>query len=338
MKRKFFLLLALVGVFIMTSTMISCDKGDDNVTPDQKDPTNLTPDSGDDEGNLVIANHSGFELALYRPSTDEIIKVIPNSTEDFLVEIANPQKIALDLRIRKVVGGQAEDVDFKRWTIALAADNEIEHRATWYIRSDINEIYSGTLNFNYVGGTDFQVDVLLNNRNGAKIITLKPGDQYENQVGIDYANYTVHYRYWFDDPNDNLGPEEKGWIEMEEVNGNEVDIFVVLNDSHKRRTLQVPHFDGGSVIGGTIVKGTLRAINKMSTPVQIWVGSDLIEDFATPDPQFQNISTIPANGTQDYEVPVGTYVFSARDIQSAATLVSLDTTIVQNQIIEWQIQ
>ena len=68
------------------------------------------------------------------------------------------------------------------------------------------------------------------------------------------------------------------------------------------------------------------------------MGSDLIEDFATPDPQFQNTSTIPANGTQEYELPIGTYVFSAKDIQSAGTLATLDTTIVQNQIVEWKVQ
>ncbi|MEE9438780.1 MAG: hypothetical protein V3V14_07240 [Saprospiraceae bacterium] len=328
MKIKSPSILNYIGILLLIILSNSC----------RDDEPKLTPDNADDNGNLVIANHSGHVLALYRPSTDEILKIIPNSAEDFLVKVSNPNRIALDLRIRRVINGEVEVADFKRWDIALSKDDENEHRARWFIRNENDEIYSGTLSFNYVGGTDYQVDILLNSKNGAKIITLKPGDQYENQVGIDYANYTVHYRYWLSDPNNNQASQEIGWIEKEEINQNEVDIFVVLNDSHKNRTLQVPHYNSGSVIGGTIIKGKLRAINKKSVPVQIWVGSDLIEDFATPNPQSQNISTIPANGFQEYEMPIGFYVFSARDIQSAATLESIDTTIIQNQIIEWKIQ
>lgn len=326
MKNILINIICIIGILAFILIIYSCDS--DQYPSSKSDP----------EGNLMISNHSGFKLALYRPSTDEIYKIIPNSSEDYLVDISNPQRAAVDLRLRKIVNDVVEQSDFKSWTIVLSADNEIEHRATWYIRSDINEIYSGTLNFNYVGGTDFQVDVLLNSRNGSKIISLKPGDQYENQVGIDYANYTLHYRYWYDDPNDNIGPVESGWIEKEEINGNEVDIFVVLNDSRKKRTLQVPHFNSSSVSGGTIVKSKLRAQNKMSIPVQIWIGNDLIEDFVTPDPQFQNISTIPANDSQEFEIPIGTYIFTAKNIQSNVTLQSLDTTIVEDQIIEWQIK
>jgi len=320
--------LTLLSFLIM---FVSCEKNEEN------DEIASKPDT---EGNLLVRNYSTEVLALYRGS--EFINVIWNSSEDFLVEIPNPNHNALDLRLYRyedvkdnLENPNSDDL-FKTWEIVLSADNEVENRATWFIRSENIEIQSGTLTFAYVGGTENQVDVFLDNKTGAKLLSLKPGDQYINTVGIDYENYTMHFRYWYSDQGSVGQSTELGWIEKEVVNGEEVDIWVVLNQNSPERHVQIPHWNGGGAIQDQY--GSIKIKNSGSVPLQIWVGSQLIENIVYTNGQGQNSSTIMSNEFAEFVMKAGEYTFVAKNLQTTQVVEQITDTIFVDQQTFWDIQ
>ena len=138
----------------------------------------LAADPPDDEGNLVIRNATGERIVLFRG--EDRLKIIPDDLTDYLVEVPNPSGVALDLRIYLLSAIESvldsppgTSLVLKRWTVVLSTDTEEEHRSTWFIENDPNEADTGTLELRYAGGTDYSVDVYLNNRNGAKIASLR---------------------------------------------------------------------------------------------------------------------------------------------------------------------
>lgn len=298
----------------------------------------LDPDPPDSQGNIVVSNNSNQRLVLYRG--EEKLKIIPDDFSDYLVDVPNPDGFSVDLRIYKLddVQDQIESPDpgklFKRWIVVLAQDTELEHRSTWVIPEERGEIDSGTLTFSYLGGTENQIDVYLNSRNGAKIVSLKPGDQ-KKQVGVDYGNYTVLYRYWYSDPNTAEGIDYLGWRETEIVNGQEVNIFVVLNASRTKRHLQIPHWAGGGAVQAEYASIEIK--NSTSSPVQIWVGAQLIEDIMYMDGYRQNSSTIAANESMAFILPVGEHVFIAKDLSTGAEISQTTLTIEVDKTAFWEI-
>jgi len=233
MKRVLFYL-SFIGLIFATS----CEIIDEN-------PSEFTPDQQDGSGNLLIINNSNEHLVLYKDEV--IVKKIPASATDFLVNVPNPGEgtIQLDLYRWEDVAADPNNPDptkvFKRWLVPLSNDGDVESRATWHVSGATQYTDVATLNLSYYGGTDNFVDVYLNGRTGAKIGSLKPGDQYK-KVGVDYGNYTLHYLYWFSDQNSTVGFEERGWIETELVNGDEKDIWLILNENRKDITTVIPHF------------------------------------------------------------------------------------------------
>ena len=102
----------------------------------------------------------------------------------------------------------------------------------------------GTIEFSYYSGVnvDQNVDVFLNGRDGAKVLSLAPGNQYK-AVALDYGNHVIAYRYWTSNNLDSAGETEVGWIETAIIEESEESIYAILNDSRPKRFFVVPHYN-----------------------------------------------------------------------------------------------
>ena len=317
----------LLGVLFPALLLTGCGLIDDSSTNPRE------PDVADAQGNLVIRNMAGTRLVLYRG--EDRLKILPDDLGDYLVDVPNSSAAQIDLRIYKYADVE-DDLDapdptgaFKRWVVALASDNETEHRSTWIVTNE--EVDTGTLYLSYVGGTDYSVDVYLNSQTGAKISSLRPG-AVAQQVGVDYGIYTIHYRYWESDPNTASGEELIGWKETEEVNREDVPIYVVLNEVRQERNLQVPHFDSDRSPWGSI-----NVVNSTARPVRIWAGGQLIEEVVYTDGSRTNLSTIAANESSDYILQIGDYHLIAKDPQSNAEVASISLSVTEALDVTWDL-
>ena len=314
---------ALMLSIVLVSILGCSDDDSGPVGPDQADP----------QGNLVIRNMTGSRLVLFKG--EDRLKVIPDDLGDYVVDVSNPDASQIDLRmylyseIENDLSTPDPEAAFKRWVVALASDNEVEHRSTWIVTND--EADTGTLNLSYTGGTDYSVDVYLNSQTGAKIASLRPGADGQ-QVGVDYAIYTMHYRYWTSDPNTSSGEELVGWKDTEVVNKEEVPIYVVLNESRQDRTLQIPHFDADRSPWGSI-----RIVNSSARPIRIWAGGELIEEVMYTDGSRANLSTISANESMTFSLQVGSYRLIAKDPQSNAEVTSTTLDVTEGMDVTWDL-
>ena len=299
-------------------------------------PSDIASDSPDPQGNLVIRNMTGERLVLFQGS-EERLKVVPDDFTEYLIEIDNPNADRLDLRLYRL-SDIAQDVDnpgsaspIKRWAVVLASDNEIEHRSTWAVLNNDAERDSGTLTFSYVGGTPNSVDAYLNERTGAKIASLRPGAE-RRQVGIDYGTYTLHYNYWFSDPNTEGAVEDRGWTETEIVNQQDVAIYAVLNANRPLQHLQVPHL--GAVLNPW---GTLAVLNSTATPILLWVGATLIEEVVYTDGSKTNISTVAANETIEFVLPAGNHIIIAKRPDTNEEVGRIDLELGDGERYSWDV-
>ncbi len=293
----------------------------------------------DTSGNLLISNYSNERLLLYNGS--EYIKTISNSSSDFLVNISNPDSVVMDLRLYKHTDVTALDapdlgVVFKRWSVVLANDTQTEHRVTWMVQANTSEIECGELTLAYIGGTDNSVDVFLGSRTGAKLISLSPGAQ-NLKVGIEYGNYTVYYHYWVSNQNTTGGIEEVGWIDEETVNGNDVPIYVIINANRESRHLQIPHWNADSPIGESLY-GNITITNTLSTPVQIYSGTELIENLMYTDEPITNASTIAAGDHAVFTLPLQNYTLRAVDLISGVEMATHSVEITSEGSNTWNIE
>jgi hypothetical protein len=293
MKRLLYLL-PIVSLILVTSCEII------------EEPTVFEPDQPDQAGNLLIINNSGEQLVLYKDQ--QVIKKIPASATDFLVDVSNPSEgsVQLDLYLWEDVYEDVEHPDpslaYKTWLVPLSNSTSIEKRATWHVDGIEQYTNVATLNLSYFGGTDYMSDVYLNGKTGAKIASMKPGDQYK-KVGIDYGNYTLHYLYWFSNQNDNNAFEEVGWIEKQVINDEEKDIWLILNENRKDVTMIIPHH--GSTLSQGVKYAGLNVDNQSGDPVIIEVNNKLIEYVCfLENGSTENLSTIEALGKYTYYIPI----------------------------------
>ena len=325
--------LLLIAISLLDLSCSDCDNCGDKTNVSNN---NHIYDDEDSDGNLLIKNYADQPLALYRG--DRLIKRIPDNSEDYLIDIPNPNNNTVDLKIYNYDGvkndfnAPNEQYLFKRWNIVLSSDNEEEHRVTWFIFSENIETESGLVTISYVGGSENSVDILLNSRNGALIASLSPG-QYIKKIGIDYGVYTIHYRYWYSDPSTSDGTVERGWIETEIVNQNEVSIYLVLNDARKNRYIQVPNWNGGQPSDKQY--GNIRIENRTSVPIQIWVGNELIENVMYTNDVVDNYSTISANESIVYTLKVDNYIFLAETIDDYEELTKSTISIKSTEESQW---
>jgi hypothetical protein len=333
MKRNLLYLLFLSLLF-----MGSCELIQDNP------PKEFIPDPADQSGNLLIINNSGQRLVLYKD--EYVVKQIPASATDYLVNIPNPGEgtIELDLYRWEDVQLDPNNPDptkvFKKWLVPLANSTDIEERATWHISGATQYTNVATLNLSYYGGTDEFVDVFLNGRTGAKIASLMPGQQ-NKKVGVDYGNYTLHYLYWFSDQNSTDGFEERGWIENQIVDGDEYPIWMVLNESRKDVTIIIPHL--GSAQSSGMKYGNLHILNLTPEPVQIFAGDRMIEDVCFLENGIpENLSTLDAYGEYTFILPIygedvteAEFIMSAKHLTNGSTIESATIKVIVDDEVDW---
>lgn len=332
MKRILFYLSFLSLIF-----MSSCELFE------QDPPRDFVPSEPDQAGNLLIINNSNQHLVLYKD--EYMVKKIPATATDYLVNIPNPSEgtIQLDLYLWEDVKDDPNNPDpdlvYKRWLVPLANSEAIEDRATWHISGVSQYTNVATVTFRYYGGTDEFVDVYLDGRTGAKIASLKAGQ--DKMVGVDYDNYTLHYLYWFSDQNTSDAFEELGWIENELVNDEEKDIWLILNENRKDVTIIIPHL-GAAQSSGTKY-GNLRISNTSGDPVQIFAGDKLIESVCyLEDGSTENLSTIDRNGTYTFIMPIieeeateAVYILSAKHLTNGSTIETTTITVVAEETVDW---
>jgi hypothetical protein len=335
MKKKLLHLLFLSLLF-----MGSCELLQDNP------PKEFVPDQPDLSGNLLIINNSGQRLVLYK---DEfIVKKIPASATDYLINIPNPNEgtIELDLFLWDDVQANPNNPDpakvFKKWLVPLANSTDIEERATWHISGATQYTNVATLNLSYYGGAEEFVDVYLNSRTGAKIASLMPGQQ-NKKVGVDYGNYTLHYLYWFSDQNSNQGFEELGWIENQVIDSEEYPIWLVLNENRKDVTIIIPHM--GSAQSSGMKYGNIRIKNLTPEPVQIFVGDKMIEDVCFLESGIpENLSTLDSHGEYTYILPIygedvmeDDFLLSAKHLTNGSTIETATVTVYVDSLVYWMV-
>lgn len=305
----------------------------------------FTPDEQDDAGNLLIINNSNKELVLYKDQV--LVKKLPASATDYLVNIPNESEGTVQLDIYKWndVAGNPESPDpslaYKRWLVPLANGTSLSERATWHIGSDDTFVDVATVSFSYFGGTSYNVDVYLNDRSGAKIMSLMPGQQYK-KVGIDFGNHTILYKYWYSNPNDaNAIDESKThWEETELINGEDVKIWMVLNETRKEVTYIVPH--NGIDTQKKSWYGNIKITNLHNIPIIVKAGDKLIENVCYLDNGSKtNYSSIANNGSQTYVMPIlseepneETYILTARDSQGRH-VEQITITVKPDEVVNW---
>jgi hypothetical protein len=308
--------------------------------------TDFTPDKSDPSGNLLIINNSNEQLVLYKDQV--VIKKIPASATDFLVNIPNESgsTVELDLYLWSDVSADVNNPDptlaFKRWMVPLSPTDAVETRATWHISGATQYVDVATLNLSYFGGTDNFVDVYLNGRTGAKIASLKPGDQYR-KVGVDYGNYTLHYLYWFSDQNSTTAFEEKGWIEKQTINGEEKDIWLILNENRKDITMTIPHL-GSAASQGTRYAG-VEIRNYAGEPVQVFVDDKLIESVCyLEEGNTRNLSTLDVDGVYTFYLPISAendssklFRLKAQTLTTVQVVETIDLDLQADKVASWWI-
>ncbi len=291
--------------------------------------------SPDRDGNLVISNHTGKELYLYKDYSDDyvvesaFITCIPSDTEDFLVNIPNPELAVCLLQIWK-----AEDVEvqshpdmslvYRQWSVALSNSTDPSERANWLISGTDDYAGTGTLLLSYPSIDEFgneviyQVDILLNSQSGSKLASLQPGIT-EKKVSVDFGVQFLYFHYWYSDPNSSTGEIiDIGWNEYPDV---------VINEYHKEAQIDIPVFS--STIGKY---GELQVVNENSFVVNVYSDNSLIEDIAVVDGSPQGLSSIPPKSQTTFLIPVDNYNIVTKDLSGKIIEEFKAVNVVQGEV------
>ncbi len=288
----------------------------------------------DYEGNLVINNHTGEILYLYKDYSDgaydpdAFITCIPADTGDFVVHIPNPGLTVCLLQIWKA--DDVQDVDdpdlllvYRQWRVALSNSTDPAERANWLITGSDNYAGSGTLLITYPSIDEYghpviyQVDILLNSQSGARLASLQPGI-IDKMVSIDYGVHYLYYHYWYSDPNSSSGEVvEIGWSEMPEI---------VINEYHKEANIEIPAYY--STIGKY---GEITVINHNNYVINVYANGDLIENIAMVEGSPQGLSSIPANSQTTFLIPIDKYTISSTNLAGVPQDDYANVQIVQDE-------
>ncbi len=266
----------------------------------------------DIEGNLVINNTSENTYYLY--SGNVFVTCIPPNAVDFLVFIPNQNLDVCHLKLWKAtdVEDQMEpnlDLVYRQWSVALSNTTGPDERAYWLITGKDEYVGSGTVSFSYPEvdeyGLDvlYQVDIYLNNKNGAKLASFLPGAN-DKKVSVDYGVHYLYFHYWYSDPESSSGEIiDIGWDEHANL---------VMNELHKYTEIEIP------VIKSAVGKyGELKVINNRSSVINVYANDVLIENIVRIDGSSQGLSSIPANEESTYLIPVGSYTISVKTMDGS---------------------
>jgi hypothetical protein len=301
------------------------------------DPGQYTTCSPDAEGNLIITNQTGVTLYLYKNFNGDIpddgmnsfVTCIPVDAENFLVHIPNQSLSILRLQIWKALDVTDKNNPdlvnvYRQWSVALSNTTSTDERASWLITSDDQYGGTGTLLVNYPAVDDqglqviYQVDIFLNNKNGAKLASLQPGIT-DKIVSVDFGIHYLYFHYWYSDPNSTTGDiVDIGWSESVEV---------VVNEQHKEREIIIP------VYYSTVGKyGELTVRNRNTFAVNVYVNDKLIEDIAIVDGSPAGLSAVPAGEESTFLIPVNRYSVSMDDSKGDQVTGYTNVDIIQNEV------
>jgi len=270
------------------------------------------------EGNVAITNETDNKLLLY--NNLKFVSCIPPNEENFLLYIENN-----DLSVCKLQVWKSEDTDisttpnldkvYRQWSVALSNSVNINERAHWLITDNNDYTGSGTLNLSYPDEDEYghsviyQVDIILNSKNGGKLASLQPGI-YNKKVSIDYGVHYLYFRYWYSDPNSSSGNiTELGWEQTNEV---------IINAGHQTYYLDIP------IYFSTVGKfGELTVKNESEKALSIYANGELIESIAKVDGSSQGLSMIPAKSSTTFIIPIDNYTIQAKSLDGSSTVSTL---------------
>jgi hypothetical protein len=332
----------LLFLFAIAAFLGACEKDDP--------PAEFQADPAADAGTLLIINNSKKRLVLYKDEVPQ--KKITSSSSDYLVNLPTTDGEAVELSLYDWEDVQGDinnpplELVFKKWKVSLANSTAVSDQATWHVSASSQYSTMATILFNYYAGTENHVDVFLDGQTGAKLMTLKPGQQYR-KIGLDYGNHTLAYHYWLSDQNTADASNEIGWIEKQSINGKEGNIWLVLNENRSEMTMVVPHY--GSDISNIKVKyGTLKVFNNTGDPVQIYANGDLIEyECYLEEGSPKNLSTIYAGDNYPFVMPVSdgeeevdsvSYNIKALHLTNGNTLKSEEVYVKVGETLNWVVE
>jgi hypothetical protein len=137
--------------------------------------------------------------------------------------------------------------------------------------------------------------------------------------------------------------EELGWIETQYVNGDEKDIWLILNENRKDVTMVIPHM-GSAQSQGTKYAG-IEITNHSGEPVQVFVGDKLIEAVCfLEEGNTRNLSTLDIDGSYTFFLPITeegimkkSFRLKAQTLTTVQVIESADITLVADEVVGWVI-
>jgi hypothetical protein len=288
----------------------------------------------DAQGNLVISNHTGEKLYLYKGYTtnsegeETFVTCIPADTAEFLIYIPNEELAVCLLQIWKASDvPDRSDPDIamvhRQWRVALSNSTNPDERANWLITGLDDVTGTGTLFLSYPDTDEYgheviyQVDILLNSQGGSKLASLQPGI-HNKMVSVDYGVQYLFFHYWYSDPNSSSGEiTEIGWNEEPDI---------VINESHREAQIEIPVYF--SIIGKY---GELTVINENDYVINVLADGNLIENIAIVDGSTQGLSSIPAGNHTTFLIPVDKYSVTTQDLGGKPDDEFLNVDIIQSE-------
>ncbi|TAJ11840.1 hypothetical protein DMA11_15385 [Marinilabiliaceae bacterium JC017] len=315
-------------LILLAMAFAGCEKDDP--------PAKFVADPSDAAGNLLIINNSNKRLVLYKEEVP--IRKISSSSSDFLINIPNAAEGAVELSlydyelVKDDINNPPTENVFKKWKVPLSKGTALSDQVTWHVGATNQDSNSGTLKlkyYSYSGSNGYNVDVYLNSQTGARIASLKPGDQ-DKQIGLDYGAYTLHYHYWSSDQNTASGIEDHGWMDNQTIDDEEVSFWVVLNAGRSESSIVVNH---KGTDAGLVYYGKLNVKNNTNNPVNIWANGNLIEEVCyLVGGNTDALSLISGKGEYTYILPITTEDANATTYSLKAT--TLDGKFIQESDVE----
>lgn len=334
-KMKKIITFLLIACYIFTG----CEKEDP--------PAKFIEDPADKAGNLLVINNSGKRLVLYKGEVAQ--RKISSASSDYLVNLSNPTEGAVEMSlydyedVKDDINNPPLEKVFKKWKVPLSNSTEVSRQVTWHVGATNENSNSGTLKLKYYaysGFDGYNVDIHLNGKTGAKIATLKPGDQ-DRQIGLDYGSYTLSYHYWSSDQNTADGVVNIGWMDSQMIDSEEVSFWVVLNAGRSETTIVVNH---QGTDAGQVLYGKIKVKNNKNYPINIWADGKLIEEVCyLVDGNTDNLSVINAKDEYTYILPVITEDATIEEYTIKATnlagefIFEEDVVITADETLLWEV-
>jgi hypothetical protein len=134
-----------------------------------------------------------------------------------------------------------------------------------------------------------------------------------------------------------------GWIEKQLINGEEKDIWLILNENRKDITMTIPHL-GSAQSRGTRYAG-VEIRNSFNEPVQIFADDKLIESICyLEEGNTKNLSTLDVDGVYIFYLPItdendSTKLFrlKAQTLTTVEVVETIDIEVIADDVVSWTV-